>query len=1240
MRTASLLKARTLPVWILGLLIVSSVSSLLVVSVSANPDVGDEFTISAEAGVTKRTLDVTWHAATGQFLAVWGEYPDADVDGSPDAGVDGEIRGQLINLDSTLDGGDFLISEGGGIKEFPQVAHIRDTLLVEEQVSQVVWMDNRDGEDDIWGQLVAPGGDTLQGSNFKISGGDPDLFPSLAYGQVSSGAGVFLVVWQRETAADESEVFGQILGGAGNLGNLVGANFQISESSGPATPGDGVGSDVPSVAFDPVNDQFLVVWGDERGGDSEEDNVWGQFVDTNGNLVGVNFPISSQSGEEYAPQVLYHPETSEYLVVWNRKSVALGQSDVHAQLVSPAGALVGGVIDVADTPDQEESGDVAIDPDSGSYVVPLNTGPSPGDRVKVEVQKVGSTGSLAGAREIVSTDVVANKGPIAAAFGSSLVGPGVGVFAVSDVVFAWRDFRSGTGYDVFGRMIEVTEDSDGDGLLDSWETNGYVDVNDNGVLDGGDFDFSTLPAADQPNVNHKDLYVEADWMQVDADGDGVFCNAVGANCDPTNPGDHSHGPLAVVASLPTGTSLDAVVTSFANAPVSNPDGATGISLHIDVGQMGGGGPTPEVIGLDFFGAGAANFEAYKAANFAPDRGRVFHYGVMKHGGSGRGEIWGNDFWLGSQYNTQFLQGIDFMHEFGHNLGLRHNGYDNGPNCAPNYLSIMNYAFSVSGIAPTLRIDYSSQDLLDLDESNLNEGLALGDGIDHTGDAIDQTMFSVGGIVIGPSASTAANAGINWDNDGTPGESGVAVTNNNINNFDSCSPSPANEVMLGFDDWDNIRYDFRNSANFDDNVHAAHDPVDGEALKDFARAQFGVPSLSLSKSGTPAGLPGDPVSYSIDVDNAGPGPARNILVEDTWPAGLSFTGSDVPPALNMLNVDGTRTIVWSVDEILSAGGSVSIAITGTIDFPPAADFVTNTVMVTGQNVLGEPQPQLEDSMVTDIQFPDIEFSKTATLSVNAGEAVTYSLTYENIGDADAFGVVVTDTLPDDVYYSLALDLGAGPQPDSVVANVDGTTTLSWSAGTLTVGSGQQTIEYTARPSLLFLAGDTVSNDASVDFSDANGNDYPAETGSATTGITAVSATGNPRTVGFWRNHQELWDSETLARIQATDQRYDGVDGSVPNGALSPGEVRAAFPPRANVPTTLKMQLLATYFNLATRRINAGTELTSSAAERLGLANVREAVLFAVATLSLPFTPANSAQYGDAILILSGINANVL
>ena len=91
-------------------------------------------------------------------------------------------------------------------------------------------------------------------------------------------------------------------------------------------------------------------------------------------------------------------------------------------------------------------------------------------------------------------------------------------------------------------------DTDDDGLLDSWEKFG-VDTDNDGLID---IDLLSLGA----NPFRKDVFVEADYLQAAT---------------------HTHAP--------TKDAIERIVTAFANAPVSNPDGTTGVQLHVDVGPL-------------------------------------------------------------------------------------------------------------------------------------------------------------------------------------------------------------------------------------------------------------------------------------------------------------------------------------------------------------------------------------------------------------------------------------------------------------------------------------------------------------------------------------------------------------------------------------------------------------------------------------------------------------------------------
>lgn len=157
---------------------------------------------------------------------------------------------------------------------------------------------------------------------------------------------------------------------------------------------------------------------------------------------------------------------------------------------------------------------------------------------------------------------------------------------------------------------------------------------------------------------------------------------------------------------PIQAGLDQVVQAFAAAPSANPDGTTGISLHI----VNGGAIAAADQVANIIGPQSGNWSvvdtiknAYFPARYAP----VMHYlliGNRYDSGSSSGISRGipaHDFivTLGAwpvPYGTQLQQAGTLMHEFGHNLGLMHGGNENRNN-KPNYLSLMSYRYQVVGL---------------------------------------------------------------------------------------------------------------------------------------------------------------------------------------------------------------------------------------------------------------------------------------------------------------------------------------------------------------------------------------------------------------------------------------------------------------------------------------------------------------------------------------------------------------
>lgn len=244
-------------------------------------------------------------------------------------------------------------------------------------------------------------------------------------------------------------------------------------------------------------------------------------------------------------------------------------------------------------------------------------------------------------------------------------------------------------------------DSDGDSLSDGAEVNGML-VHGAGV--GGAPALLDLRAAGA-NPLHRDLFVEIDYYA------GL-------------------APNAEVRRM--------LQEAFANAPVRNPDGKTGITLHLLVddeitghlalptlGDAGTIDESPDAFPQDVW----RDFKKIKDAYADPTRHAAYHYALFAHSireGTGTGvsfQIKGHDFavTLGhADHPSDLMVAGTFMHELGHNLGLHHGGTRH-IDLAPNYLSVMNYLYQNKGLVRRTRPKTRATVLYHEEDTPLEDG---------------------------------------------------------------------------------------------------------------------------------------------------------------------------------------------------------------------------------------------------------------------------------------------------------------------------------------------------------------------------------------------------------------------------------------------------------------------------------------------------------------------------------------
>jgi len=262
----------------------------------------------------------------------------------------------------------------------------------------------------------------------------------------------------------------------------------------------------------------------------------------------------------------------------------------------------------------------------------------------------------------------------------------------------------------------------------------------------------TLSFLQQPR---RPIFVEIDWME-----DGT----------------HSHKPSQAV--------VDRIVQTFANA---------GYSLTIDVSNAV---PPQAILPIADSVEGSAAVQSIMAQNFNHAGDSRYFYSLWGHNYSDNGTFTTSSgaadqpgrvhlVTLGSfsgQTGTFSNQVGTFIHEFGHNLGQTHGGTDEG-NYKPNYLSVMNYFYQLSGLGPSLKALRFANSAAGFDDFSYSHGL----------------LPSLDELSLDESFGIGLGRPVDWNCNGVL-QSGLAK---DIQSANPCSASGNLSVLTDFDNWSSL-----------------------------------------------------------------------------------------------------------------------------------------------------------------------------------------------------------------------------------------------------------------------------------------------------------------------------------------------------------------------------------------------------------------------------------------------------
>ena len=286
----------------------------------------------------------------------------------------------------------------------------------------VTWIDERNGDPDIYAQRFTNVGSPL-GANFKVNDDQGDAtqwFPSIS----TAGSGNFVITWADERNSNYyNHVFFDIYAQCYNSdGSPLGSNFKVNDDKGSAEHRD------PSISTD-SSGNFVIVWEDGRNSDYENYDIYAQRYASDGTPLGTNFKVNSDQGEyRWNPSIATNG-SGNFVIAW------MGDWQIYVQRYVSDGSPLGSNLKVSD---EEEIAyyypSISIE-SSGSYVITWEDWRNGWDNPNIYLRRYASNGSPLDSSLKVNDNI-----EITAQREASISTDGSG-----DFVIAWTDERNGNG---------------------------------------------------------------------------------------------------------------------------------------------------------------------------------------------------------------------------------------------------------------------------------------------------------------------------------------------------------------------------------------------------------------------------------------------------------------------------------------------------------------------------------------------------------------------------------------------------------------------------------------------------------------------------------------------------------------------------------------------------------------------------------------------------------------------------
>src|SRR5206468_3095297 len=171
--------------------------------------------------------------------------------------------------------------------------------------------------------------------------------------------------------------------------------------------------------------------------------------------------------------------------------------------------------------------------------------------------------------------------------------------------------------------------------------------------------------------------------------------------------------------------------------------------------------------------------------------------------------------------------------------------------------------------------------------------------------------------------------------------------------------------------------------------APTDPNTANNSASATTAVSGSADLAVTKSDSPDPVTaGEDITYTINLDNAGPGDAQSVTLSDLIPAGTTFVSftQDDGPTFNCTvpAVGGTGTVICTIATVAAYATTASFTLVVNVNASTAVGTIVNTVTVA--STTPDPTPGNNTAMATTTVGTSADLGVTKTDwsdPVNAG-----------------------------------------------------------------------------------------------------------------------------------------------------------------------------------------------------------------------------------------------------------------